>query len=128
MNACTQVFVTTWCAVRARRVGIRSTELCRLARECASGLSVRLGARLFKKRLHGNQHRAIIVGAGGGRWVYVFLFAKHDQADLTTPELVAFRKLSKHYARLSTTQWAALVDAGDLREIDCGRQVQEHRV
>lgn len=107
---------------------IRSTELCRIARECASGLSVRLGGRLFKKRLHGNQYRAIIVGAGGGRWVFVFLFAKHDQADLTSAELAAFRKLSKHYALLSTTQWAALAESGDLREIDCGRQVQKHRI
>ena len=46
-----------------------------------------LGGGVFKKRLNDNMHRSIILAKGGRRWVYEFLFAKKDRANIANDEL-----------------------------------------
>lgn len=71
-----------------------------------------LGGGVFKKRLHDNDYRSIIVAKGGDYWVYEYLFAKQDRANIDAAELKAFRHLAKAYAGLTAAQVEALLPPG----------------
>jgi len=62
-------------------------------------------------------HRSIIVAKGGRCWVYTFLFAKQDRANISSDELVAFRKLATAFARMSASEMNTGLRNGDLLEI-----------
>ena len=76
-----------------------------------------LGGGVFKKRLNNNQHRAIILAKGGKHWVYAYLFAKQDRANIVDDELLAFRLLAKSYAGIAEPQLRQLLVNGDFVEI-----------
>ena len=76
-----------------------------------------LGGGVFKKRLNDNMHRSIIVAKGGRYWVYAFLFAKRDRANISPDELVAFRKLAAAYAQMTVAELNTGLRNGDLMEI-----------
>ena len=42
---------------------------------------------MFKKRLNRNDHRSIVLAKGGRFWVYAYLFAKKDRANIGDGEL-----------------------------------------
>ncbi len=68
-----------------------------------------LGGGVFKKRLAGNRNRSIVLARGGRWWVYEYLFAKQDRANIDDDELKAFRTLTKAYAELTEGQVATLI-------------------
>lgn len=72
---------------------------------------------VFKKRLNRNMHRSIILAKGGRYWIYQYLFAKKDRANIGDDELADFRVLAKSYAALSDQQIAQLLAENDLMEI-----------
>lgn len=76
-----------------------------------------LGGGVFKKRLNDNMHRSIILAKGGRFWVYQYLFAKKDMANIADDELAAFRMLAKSYADLTDIQLARLVQSQEFVEI-----------
>lgn len=76
-----------------------------------------LGGGVFKKRLNRNMHRSIILAKGGRYWIYQYLFAKKDRANIGDDELEDFRILAKSYATLSEQQIARLLQDSDLTEI-----------
>jgi hypothetical protein len=76
-----------------------------------------LGGGVFKKRLNDNQHRSIVLAKGGRFWVFAFLYAKKDRANIDPDELTAFRRLAQGYAHMSPSELARAVDAGDLLEL-----------
>ena len=76
-----------------------------------------LGGGVFKKRLNRNMHRSIILAEGAKTWVYEYLFAKKDQANIDAKDLADFKKLAKAYAKLTDQQLKKLLDNGDLSEI-----------
>ena len=67
-------------------------------------------------------HRSIILAKGGRFWIYEFLFAKKDQANINDEDLNDFRILAKAYATLSQNQIAQLLEDKDLTEICHGGQ------
>ncbi len=71
---------------------------------------------MYKKRLNDNQHRSILLARGGKLWVFAFLYAKKDRANIDPDELVAFRKLAKAYARITAPELEQALDEGDLLE------------
>jgi hypothetical protein len=70
-------------------------------REAMRGQADDLGGGVFKKRLNDNQHRSIVLAKGGKLWVFAFLYAKKDRANIDPDELAAFRKLAQAYARIT---------------------------
>jgi hypothetical protein len=48
---------------------------------------------VFKKRLGKNLHRSIIVAKGGRYWVYEYLFAKKDPANIEDNDLARLGRL-----------------------------------
>ena len=76
-----------------------------------------LGGGVFKKRLNSNQHQSIILAKGGKYWIYEYLIAKIDRANIESDELLAFRLLAKSYAGLTGQQVDQLLFNGDFVEI-----------
>jgi hypothetical protein len=58
----------------------------------------------------------------GHYWVYAYLFAKQERADIEDDELADFRKLVKAYAALTAHQVNQLIREGDWKEICDGNQ------
>ena len=76
-----------------------------------------LGGGVFKKRLNKNMHRSIILAKGRRYWIYEYLFAKKDRANIKDDELKDFRTLAKSYATLHEEQIARLLEDKNLTEI-----------
>lgn len=112
-----RVFKTPSFTRAARRALISDAELCQGACEAAAGQVVDLGGGVFKKRLNRNLHRSIILAKGGRFWVYEYLFAKQDQANISASELAAFRLLAKSYEALTARHVADNLMARYLKEI-----------
>lgn len=75
------------------------------------------GGGVFKKRLDRNRQRSIIVAKGRRYWVYAFLFAKQDRANIHDDELMAFRALADLYARKTDMEIDQELTARELVEI-----------
>jgi hypothetical protein len=83
-----------------------------------------LGGGVFKRRLDDNKLRSIILAKGGRIWVYEYLFAKKDRANIDADELDAFRALAKGYAGLTELQLTQLLSDKHLLEICHGDKAQ----
>lgn len=112
-----RAFKTTWFAKEARKAKISDEELCRAIRQVMHGQSDDLGGGVYKKRLHDNMHRSIIITKSGQYWIYVYLYAKKDRENIAPDELAAFKKLAKDYGGASDTKIAALLNDKELLEI-----------
>jgi hypothetical protein len=112
-----RTFKTAWFTKAARKARIQDKELCEAIEQVRKGQVDDLGGGVFKKRLNKNMHRSIILAKGGRYWIYAFLFAKKDQANIDSVDLEDFRVLAKTYATLSEMQIAQILEDGDLTEI-----------
>lgn len=114
-------FKTAWFSKAAKKAKISDQELCAAIRQVAQGQADDLGGGVYKKRLNNNLHRSIIVAKGGQHWIYAYLFAKKDQANIEDDELVAFRKLAKSYEAMTDAQLNQQMHTKALVEIchDC---------
>jgi hypothetical protein len=96
-----RTFKTKWFAKEAKRALITDSELCEAVREVIKGQGDNLGGGVFKKRLNKNMHRSIILAKGGENWIYVFLFAKKDVANIAEDDLRRLRDLAEQYEQKS---------------------------
>ena len=112
-----RAFKTAWFAKAAKKARISDDALSRALRETQLGQADDLGGGVFKKRLNDNMHRSLILAKGSRYWVYAFLFAKKDRANITVDELAGFRKLADVYARMTTAEANTAIGNGDLLEI-----------
>ena len=72
---------------------------------------------MYKKRLNKNRHRSIILAKGRRYWVYAYLFAKKDRANIDEDELKAFRKLADLYGAKTDVEIEKELKAKELVEI-----------
>ncbi|CDN55145.1 PF06296 family protein [Neorhizobium galegae bv. officinalis bv. officinalis str. HAMBI 1141] len=112
-----RVFKTAWFAKAAKKARISDRELCKAIAQVASGQADDLGGGVFKKRLNDNRHRSIILAKAAEFWVYAYLFAKQDQANIDDDELAAFRKLAELYRKKTPGGFDAELKSGALVEI-----------
>ncbi|RWX78936.1 type II toxin-antitoxin system RelE/ParE family toxin [Neorhizobium lilium] len=112
-----RVFKTAWFAKAARKAAIADRDLCKAIDQVTLGQADDLGGGVFKKRLNNNRHRSIILAKGDAFWIYAFLFAKQDRANIDEDELAAFRKLVDLYRRKTTEAIEAELKNGALVEI-----------
>lgn len=115
-----RVFKTAWFAKAARKARISDAELRKAIAQVALGQVDDLGGGVFKKRLNGNRHRAIVLAKNDDFWVYVYLFAKQDRANINDDELRKFRELAGLYRRKSAADLAVELKARVLVEIENG--------
>jgi hypothetical protein len=116
-NASNRAFKTPRFSRDAKKAKIKDVELCLVIQQVLLGQVDDLGGGVFKKRLNTNLHRSIILAKGGQYWVYEYLFAKKDRANIENDELLAFRLLANSYAGLTEQQVSQLLVNGDFVEI-----------
>jgi hypothetical protein len=121
-----RAFKSAWFAKTARKATISDALLCKAIAQTMAGQADDMGGGVFKKRLADNQYRSIILARGGNWWVYEYLFAKQNRANIEDDELKAFRNLAKAYAGLTAEQVGALVAAKDWIEI-CKKEPEDKR-
>jgi hypothetical protein len=112
-----RVFKTARFSKDAKKAKIKDRVLCDAIGQVMLGQGDDLGGGVFKKRLNDNLHRSIILAKGGKYWIFEFLYAKKDRANINDDELFVFRLLAKSYARLAEPQLNQLLAASDLLEI-----------
>jgi hypothetical protein len=105
-----RVFKTSWFSRTAKKAHIADHELCAAIRQVMLGQADDLGGGIFKKRLGKNLYRSIILAKGGRYWIYEYLFAKNDRANIADDQLTDFRKLVKAYAILTEQQVKQLME------------------
>ena len=99
-----RVFKTAWFTKAARKALIGDDELCEAIRQVTLGQADDLGGGVYKKRLGKNRYRSIVVAKGREDWVFEYLFAKQDRANIEDEELARFRGLAKAYQALNEDQ------------------------
>jgi hypothetical protein len=119
-----RTFKTAWFSKVARKALIKDSELCEAIDEAIKGQADDLGGGVFKKRLSKNSHRSIILSKGGTNWVYTYLYAKKDRANIDEKELIEFRKLAKIYANLTQHQIQLLLTNNEFTEICYGNKAE----
>lgn len=112
-----RVFKTAWFAKAAKKASITDVMLCRAIAQVMKGQADDLGAGVYKKRLNDNLHRSIILAKAGQWWIYQYLFAKQDRANIQSDELAQFRALAKVYAQLTRAQLDELIEDKEFLEI-----------
>ena len=117
-----RTFKTAWFAKVARKAHIMDDDLCSAIAQVELGQADDLGGGVYKRRLRKNQYRSIILAKAGTFWVYEYLFAKQDRANIDDDELVEFRKLVKAYGTLTGKQVNRLLQDQDWMEICNGNQ------
>jgi hypothetical protein len=110
-------FKTAWFSKAATKAHIADVELCSAIRQVMLGQADDLGGGVFKKRLGKNLYRSIIVARGGWYWVYAYLFAKSDQANIGADELAEFRDLAALYSWKTDADVAKELKLKELVEI-----------
>ncbi len=101
----------------AKKARISDRALCKAIEQVARGQADDLGGGVFKKRLNDNMHRSIVLAKAGEYWVFAYLFAKKDRANIDDDELMAFRKLAELYRRKTQAELDAEIGTGALLEI-----------
>lgn len=124
LSAHPRAFKTGWFAKAAKKAKISYAMLCKAITQVMAGQADDLGGGVFKKRLSNNQYRSIILARGGDFWIYQFLFAKQDRANIDDEELLAFRLLAKQYGAMTRVQTEAFVTGGLWIEI-CKTELEE---
>lgn len=119
-----RAFKTGWFSKAAKKARISDAMLCKAIAQVLIGQADDLGGGVFKKRLSSNQYRSIILARGGDFWVYQYLFAKQDRANIDDDELAAFRLLAKTYGAMTRAQAEAQVANGHWIEI-CKTELEE---
>jgi len=112
-----RAFKTAWFSRTARNARIGDPALIAAIREVMQGQADDLGGGVFKKRLNKNMHRSIVLGKGRRHWVFAYLFAKKDRANIDDDELADFKKLAQAYDRMTDFELASALRQGDLLEI-----------
>jgi hypothetical protein len=118
-----RVFKTAWFTKAAKKALIKDGELCAAVAAAMAGQADDLGGGVFKKRLDKNRSRSIILAKGRRYWVYAYLFAKKDRANIDDDELKAFRKLADLYAEKTDVEIDKELGAKVIVEI-CHDQAQ----
>ena len=112
-----RAFKTAWFSKAARKARIGDPALIAAIREVMQGQADDLGGGVFKKRLNKNMHRSIVLAKGGRHWIFAYLFAKKDRANIDDDELADFKKLAQAYGRMMDTELRAALNQGDLLEL-----------
>ena len=112
-----RIFKTAWFSKAAKKARIGDDELCSAVRQVMLGQADDFGGGVFKKRLGKNLYRSLILARGRQYWVYAYLFAKKDRANIEDDELVSFRALAALYARKADEDIAKEVQLEELVEI-----------
>ena len=120
-----RIFTTKTFVRWMRKTGLTDAALCNAVAEMVEGLvDADLGAGLFKKRvaLPGRGKRAsartLVASNLGGRWFFLFGFAKNERANVSEQELKVLQITGQTFLGWSATEINTALQAGQLKEIN----------
>ena len=61
--------------------------------------------------------RSIVHAKGGRHWIFAYLFAKKDRANIDGDDLADFKKLAHAFGRMADSELRAALNQGDLLEL-----------
>lgn len=128
-----RVFKNSWFRKFATKERISDAALCEAVSRAEIGLvDADLGGGLLKQRVarpgagRSGGYRTILIFRSGARAVFVFGFAKSDQANLTAQEEAVYKAAAKLVLAFSEDQLDAEVASGRMMEVKCdGQDIQE---
>ena len=112
-----RVFKTAWFSRAAKNARITDAQLYEAITQVRAGQGDDLGGGVFKKRLNKNMHRSIVLAEGRKYWVYAYLYAKKDRANIDDDELAAVRELVNLHARKTSAHIEAELANKEVLEI-----------
>jgi hypothetical protein len=119
------VYKTREFARLARKAGIADLQLCEAVARAERGLiDGNYGSELIKQRVaRTNQgrsggHRTVLLHRRGRRAIFIHVFDKKDQSDLTADEKRIYREAAGAFARLCVEAIEALIKQAKWIEID----------
>lgn len=123
-----RIFKTKWFIRFARKKDITDKSLYDLVNEIMKGCyDADLGGNIYKQRLVSQSKgksggfRIILCLRKGERTFIVYGFSKTEQGNISSEELIAFKKMAIHLFDLTDIQVNQLLQKGELKEI----QVEE---
>jgi hypothetical protein len=107
-------------AKQARKNKISDKELCHAVARAEKGLiDGPIGKFLIKQRVgRSGDYRTIIVHVEGEKAIFVHMFPKNAQANLTSKEERTYREAAKVLSEIGGQHIATLISAGEWIEID----------
>ena len=119
-----KLFLTKEFARLARKNDVGEADLKEAVRRAENGLvDAEIGASLIKQRIarkgggRSGGFRTIVFYKAGDRAVFLHLFAKNQQANLSDLERDAYREFAKFLAGITTETMAELVHEGGWKEV-----------
>lgn len=112
-----RVFKTKAFSKLAKKAEIPDEELWDAAAALTKGQGDNLGGNVWKKRLNSNTHRSIVVEKVSDNWIFVFLFAKKDMANIDEDQLKKLKKLANDFGKMKQADIDSMIEAKDLQEV-----------
>lgn len=101
----------------AAKARVTDRELLQAGIELTQGKGDELGGNVWKKRLHQNMFRSIVIGQIKEWWFFVYLYAKSDRANIDHGEKIGFKRLADLYRLMSVEQLLDQLEIEELLEI-----------
>ncbi|MBS1833361.1 MAG: type II toxin-antitoxin system RelE/ParE family toxin [Acidobacteria bacterium] len=124
-----RILKSRWFDKFAQRERISDQTLCNTVALIVTGaINADYGGGLIKQRIaragqgKSGGYRAIIVFRAGRRLVFVWGFAKSDQANLDSTELREFKEVAKTFLAYSESEIEKLIAKGLYSEVRCHEQ------
>lgn len=124
-----RIYANRWFAKFAAKEGISDATLADAVHRAEAGLiDADLGSGLIKQRIarqgggKSGGYRSILIFRSGTRAIFVFAFAKSDQANLSVAELKVYRQAASIMLDLGEAQIETEVEAGRLVEVKDNEQ------
>lgn len=124
-----RVFATKEFARFTRKERIGTNQLCEAVRRSESGLiDAHLGGGVIKQRVarqgqgRSGGYRTIIAFRSCDRSVFMYGFAKNSKVNLFDDELEVYRRLASIFLKADAAALQRLVDADELKEVECDGQ------
>jgi hypothetical protein len=120
-----RIFKTRWFARFARREGIADNSLREAIERAERGLiNADLGGGLIKQRVarqgqgRSSGYRVLVAYRAKDRAVFLFGFAKNEQENIGSDELVFLRTLAKNWLTADNAKIRKEIETGNLQEIE----------
>ena len=121
-----RVFTTKEFARYARRERIGDDQLCEAIERAKRGLvDADLGGGVIKQRVarpgqgRSGGYRTIIAFRSSDRSIFMYGFAKSGNANLTSDELLVYRRLAAIFLRAGPVDFTKMLVGGELYEVMC---------
>ncbi|CAA0105276.1 Uncharacterised protein [Zhongshania aliphaticivorans] len=118
------IYKTKVFASLTKKEALSDNDLINACKEMSNGLfDAELGGNVYKKRIaSGNKgksggYRTIVGAVIGGKYFFLYAFAKNDRANINAKEKLALKELAKEFLEFGLDELNQLIDGGELIKV-----------